>query len=72
MVAHIATDNLCNKHRNNKLVATSSWLSQKRMAELFGVDARTVNEYLQNIFKTKELEEAAVIRKIRIVPGATV
>jgi protein-arginine kinase activator protein McsA len=42
------------------------------MAELFGVDARTVNEYLQNIFKTKELEEAAVIRKIRIVPGATV
>jgi hypothetical protein len=26
------------------------WLSQKRMAELFGVDVRTVNEHLQNIF----------------------
>ncbi len=26
------------------------WLSQKRMAELFGVDERTVNEHLKNIF----------------------
>ncbi|MDP2365478.1 MAG: cell filamentation protein Fic, partial [Ignavibacteria bacterium] len=42
------------------------WLSQKRMAELFGVDVRTVNEHLQNIFKTNELDEVSVIRKIRI------
>lgn len=28
------------------------WLNQKRMSELFGVDVRTVNEHLQNIFKT--------------------
>lgn len=42
------------------------WLTQKMMAELFGVDVRTVNEHLQNIFKTHELEENAVIRKIRI------
>jgi hypothetical protein len=26
------------------------WLSQKAMAELFGVDVRTVNEHLKNIF----------------------
>ena len=25
------------------------WLTQKRMAELFSVDVRTVNEHLQNI-----------------------
>lgn len=43
------------------------WLSQKKMAELFGVDVRTVNEHLQNIYKTKELEILATIRKIRIV-----
>jgi hypothetical protein len=43
------------------------WLSQKKMAELFGVDVRTVNEHLKNIFKTKELSEEATIRKIRIV-----
>jgi hypothetical protein len=43
------------------------WLSQKKMAELFGVDVRTVNEHLQNIFKTKELEENSTIRNFRIV-----
>lgn len=43
------------------------WLTQKRMAELFWVDVRTINEHLQNIFKSGELEKAATIRKIRIV-----
>jgi hypothetical protein len=43
------------------------WLSQKKMAELFDVDVRTVNEHLQNIYKTNELERAATIRKFRIV-----
>ncbi|NDW11741.1 hypothetical protein D0T50_02415 [Bacteroides sp. 214] len=43
------------------------WLTQKRMAELFGVDVRTVNEHLQNIFKSKELIKETTIRKIRIV-----
>ena len=33
------------------------WLSQKKMAELFGVDVRTVNEHLKNIFKTNELQK---------------
>lgn len=42
------------------------WLSQKRMAELFGVDVRTVNEHLKNIFKSGELNEDSVIRKFRI------
>ena len=42
------------------------WLSQKRMAELFGVDVRTINEHLGNIFSSGELDEDAVIRKIRI------
>lgn len=41
------------------------WLSQKRMAELFNVDVRTVNEHLKNIFKTGELNEDSVIRNFR-------
>jgi len=41
------------------------WLTQKMMAELFGVDVRTVSEHLQNIFKTAELQEDSAIRKIR-------
>ncbi len=44
----------------------SFWLPQKRIAELFGVDVRTVNEHLLNIYASGELEEST-IRKIRIV-----
>lgn len=43
------------------------WLSQKLMAELFGVDVRTVSEHLKNIFASHELEPEATIRKFRIV-----
>lgn len=43
------------------------WLSQRRMAELFDVDVRTVNEHLGNIFESGELEENATIRNFRIV-----
>ena len=45
----------------------SFWLTQKRMAELFGVDVRTINEHLQNIHQSGELQKEATIRKIRIV-----
>lgn len=43
------------------------WLDQRRMAELFGVDVRTVNEHLRNIFDSGELAEGTTLRKIRIV-----
>lgn len=43
------------------------WLSQKLMAELFGVDVRTVSEHLKNIFGSHELMPEATIRKFRIV-----
>ena len=45
----------------------SFWLSQKKMAELFGVDVRTISEHLQNIFKTKELEKNSTTRNFRMV-----
>jgi hypothetical protein len=43
------------------------WLSQKRMAELFGVEVNTVNYHLKEIFKSGELQEIATIRIFRIV-----
>jgi hypothetical protein len=43
------------------------WLSQKKMAELFGKDVRTINEHLKNIFDTEELVKNSTIRKFRIV-----
>lgn len=42
------------------------WLTQKRMAELFGVEVNTINYHLKEIFKSGELQEDRVIRKIRI------
>ena len=44
----------------------SFWLSQKKMAELFGVAVPTINYHLKEIFKTNELEEKSVIRLFRI------
>jgi hypothetical protein len=43
------------------------WLSQKKMGELFDVSVPTINEHLQNIFKSNELNEVSTIRKFRIV-----
>ena len=39
------------------------WLTQKRMAELYGVDVRTVSYHLGQIFTSGELKEEAAIRK---------
>lgn len=43
------------------------WMSQKRMADLFGVDVRTINYHLGQIYETGELSKEATIRKIGIV-----
>ena len=41
------------------------WASQRGMSEIFGVGVPTINEHLQNIFKSSELEESTVIRNFR-------
>lgn len=43
------------------------WLTQKMMAELYGVDVRTINYHITSILGDSELEEGATIRKFRIV-----
>ena len=43
------------------------WLTQKKMAELFGVEVNTINYHLKEIFRSGELEESPTIRKFRIV-----
>ena len=43
------------------------FLTQKAMAELFGVEVNTINYHLKEIFSTGELTEKATIRKIRTV-----
>jgi hypothetical protein len=43
------------------------WLNQKKMAELFGVEAHTITYHLKEIFRSGELDEKATTRKIRVV-----
>lgn len=43
------------------------WMSQKRMADLFGVDVRTISYHLGQIYESGELKKEATIRKIGIV-----
>jgi hypothetical protein len=45
----------------------SVWLSQKAMAELFGVVKSTISEHLTNIFETNELDKNATVRNFRTV-----
>lgn len=43
------------------------WLSQKMMSMLFDVSIKTINEHLQNIYESGELEKEATVRKFRMV-----
>lgn len=42
------------------------WLTQKMMAEIYGVNIRTINEHIVNILNDRELDENSVIRNFRI------
>ena len=50
-----------------RLAEGTVWLTQKLMADLYGVSVPTVNEHLKNIYDEAELDPGATIRKFRIV-----
>lgn len=43
------------------------WATQAQIAEAFDVTVRTINEHIQNIIKTEELQEKTTLRNFRIV-----
>ena len=43
------------------------WMTQKRLAELFGVEVNTINYHLKEIFKSSELQADRTIRNFRTV-----
>ena len=55
----------------------SIWLTQKAMAELFGVQVPAISKHLKNIFEDGELKEEVVVSKMEIptphgaIPGKT-
>lgn len=43
------------------------WLTQKALAELFGVQVPAINKHLKNIFESGELTSAETVSKMEIV-----
>src|SRR5690606_23924110 len=43
------------------------WLTQQKIADLFGVSKSTISEHLSNVFESGELEREATVRKFRTV-----
>jgi hypothetical protein len=46
------------------------WLSQAKMAELFGVDRTVITKHLANIFQSGELDESSNVQKVHIAHSA--
>lgn len=44
----------------------SVWLTQKRMAELFGVDRTVIGKHIKTVFETGELSEAGNVQKMHL------
>ena len=42
------------------------WMSQKMLAAVYGIEINSINYHIKKIFADAELDEASVIRKIRI------
>ena len=42
------------------------WMSQKMLAAVYGIEVNSINYHIKKIFADAELDEGAVIRKIRI------
>lgn len=45
------------------IIDESIWVTQKAMADIFGVDKSGISRHLKNIFESKELDEAVVVAK---------
>ena len=43
------------------------WLTQKKIAELFGCSSDNVSLHLKNIYKSQELSEAATVEEFSVV-----
>lgn len=62
---------------NAYIMNDSLWITQKTMAELFGVQVPAISKHLKKIFEEGELDEKVVISKMEItsphgaIPGKT-
>ena len=50
-----------------KLEQDTIWLTQKAMAELFGVKIPAINKHINNIYREEELQKSSTISILEIV-----
>src|SRR6476659_2164197 len=46
------------------------WLTQKRMAELFGVDRTVIGKHIKSVFESGELNESSNVQKWHLAHSA--
>ena len=54
-------------HVQVRLAEGNVWMTQRQIAEVFGVSVPTINEHLAGIYVEEELDPARTVRQVRIV-----
>lgn len=65
-LTYIASYGITNEKFEIRYEDESIWMSQKMLAQVYGVDLRTVSYHINKIFKDAELDENSVIQKFWI------
>jgi hypothetical protein len=65
-LTYIASTGASNEKYEIRYEDENIWMSQKMLAQVYGIEVNSINYHIKKIFLDAELEEASVIRKIRI------
>ena len=65
-LTYIASTGASNEKYKIRYEDENIWMSQKMLAQVYGIEVNSINYHIKKIFLDAELEEASVIRKIRI------
>ena len=65
-ITYIASAGVSNEKYELRYEDENIWMSQKMLAEVYGVEVNSVNYHIKKLFADAELDEDSVIRKIRI------
>lgn len=65
-LTYIASTGASNEKYEIRYEDENIWMSQKMLAQVYGIEVNSINYHIKKIFLDAELDEASVIRKIRI------
>lgn len=65
-LTYIASTGASNEKYEIRYEDENIWMSQKMLAQVYGIEVNSINYHIKKIFSDAELDESSVIRKIRI------